>query len=126
MTLNVPVSLGELVDKITILEIKCERLKDAEKVKHAKKEKDLLENCLKSLGIEGWESLRNELKVINETLWEIEDDIRAKERDKAFDDEFVQLARNVYLTNDKRFEAKNKLNQSFGSEICEVKSYEGY
>lgn len=129
------VSLGELIDKITILEIKSERIKDANKLKNVRFElKKLLDvlaqvrhqsrklrRCRKELRVY-WD----ELKKINEILWDIENDIRRKESQKLFDDGFIQLARNVYITNDKRSEVKRKINDLFESEIKEEKEYTMY
>lgn len=126
MKIDCPVSLGELVDKITILEIKTERVDDAEKVKFAHQEKEALEKTLAALNLEGIGKMRNELKAVNEELWVIEDRIRDCEREKRFDQEFIELARSVYKTNDKRFEKKNAINVNFGSDFREVKSYEEY
>ena len=78
------------------------------------------------LNLEKASELLSEMIVVNKELWVIEDDIREKERDKSFDKEFIELARNVYITNDKRFEIKNKINNIYGSSIREVKSYEEY
>lgn len=124
----VPVSPGELLDKITILEIKSERMTDATKLDNVRRELELLTGT--------WaESVREdetvtrvhaELKRINEALWVIEDDIREKERKREFDDEFIRLARSVYVTNDQRAEAKKVLNAHLGSEIVEEKSYKDY
>ncbi len=100
----VPVSWGELFDKISILKIKSERLSSAEALENVNREYSLLnalfpESVLVQTDVK---KLSNQLKIINEQLWDIEDQIRAKERDNSFDDEFITLARNVYLTNDVR------------------------
>lgn len=129
MEILCPVSLGELVDKLTILEIKMEKIDNSEKVAHAKNEFDALTKTLKSLKLneqEKLDSLRKDLKEINLTLWEIEDDIRIKEKNREYDQGFIDLARSVYITNDRRFEVKNSINMSYNSGIKEVKSYEGY
>lgn len=126
MQVKVSVSLGELVDKITILKIKKEKIRDPKKLSHVQKELQELTGTLKDLGLEGMEDFENELISINSSLWEIEDNIREKEREKAFDEEFISLARSVYFTNDKRFEVKAKINSHFGSSFHEVKSYESY
>tara|TARA_R110002072_G_scaffold1989_2_gene16346 strand:- start:66422 stop:66811 length:390 start_codon:yes stop_codon:yes gene_type:complete len=129
MIVKVNVSLGELVDKITILEIKTERIDDAEKVKLAASEKETLELSLKALGddvVTEIGTLREELKAINEKLWVIEDEIRVKEHEKDFGEDFVDLARRVYVTNDMRFGVKNKINNKFDSQYKEVKSYKEY
>ncbi len=124
---TVPVSDGELIDKYTIVLIKTERIDDTNKKEKAKKESDLLKPYVYKLSsIYKLSELINELKKVNESLWDIEDHIRKKEKCKEFDDEFIQLARNVYITNDKRAEVKNKINTITKSEIVEVKSYEKY
>ena len=124
---TVPVSDGELIDKYTIVLIKTERIDDTNKKEKAKKESDLLKPYVYKLSTTyKLSELINELKKVNESLWDIEDHIRKKEKCKEFDDEFIQLARNVYITNDKRAEVKNKINIITKSEIVEVKSYEKY
>mgnify|MGYP001468672894 FL=1 len=124
---TVPVSDGELIDKYTIVLIKTERIDDTNKKEKAKKESDLLKPYVYKLSTTyKLSELINELKKVNESLWDIEDHIRKKEKCKEFDDEFIQLARNVYITNDKRAEVKNKINTITKSEIVEVKSYEKY
>ncbi len=120
------VSLGELVDKMTILKIKTERIKDDSKVLLAQTEFDALEASLTKLKLDGIESYFNELKTVNEKLWVIEDDIRNCEAQKKFDGEFIDLARSVYKTNDERFRVKNSINMKYNSGIKEVKSYEDY
>lgn len=129
MEIQINISLGELIDKITILQIKKEKIKDLEKVKIVSHELELLENSLNSFEKSKKNELENlmtELKKINQKLWIIEDDIRLLEKNKKFDDNFIELARSVYITNDKRFEIKNKINRLFSSNIEEVKSYEEY
>jgi len=129
MEIQINISVGELIDKITILQIKKEKIKDSEKVKIVSHELELLENSLNSFEKSKKNELENlmtELKKINQKLWIIEDDIRLLEKNKKFDDDFIELARSVYITNDKRFEIKNKINRLFSSNIEEVKSYEEY
>ena len=129
MEIQINISVGELIDKITILQIKKEKIKDLEKVKTVTYELELLENSLNSFEKSKKNELENfmiELKKINQKLWIIEDDIRLLEKNKKFDDNFIELARSVYITNDKRFEIKNKINRLFSSNIEEVKSYEEY
>lgn len=126
--INVPVSPGEVLDKITILEIKSERIGDAEKLANVKRELSLLQSAWQQ-SVEEDETVRrihSKLKSINENLWEIEDDIRDKERAKEFDQVFIDLARSVYVTNDLRANAKKELNVYLGSEIVEEKSYQDY
>ena len=120
------VSLGELVDKMTILKIKTERIKDNSKVLLAQAEFDALKETLTKLKLDGIESYFNELKTVNEKLWVIEDDIRNCEAQKKFDGECIDLARSVYKTNDERFRVKNSINMKYNSGIKEVKSYEDY
>ncbi len=126
MNILVEVSLGELVDKISILRLKMIHIKDPSKVKAATKEESILYGSLKALNLENIEDHLEKLQKINAKLWKIEDDIRLKEKAKAFDEEFIKLARSVYVVNDERFKAKDSVNQAFGSNIVEVKSYEDY
>lgn len=128
MNVEVPVSIGELVDKITILLIKSERITDSEKLAHVQKELDLLTKRLESVpgGRLQFKELESELLRVNGKLWEIEDDIREKERAGEFDQRFIELARAVYITNDQRFALKNEINQQAGSAVREVKSYKDY
>jgi len=124
----VPISPGELLDKITILQIKSERIDDAAKVANVRTELDMLskvwgESVEQDDVIAG---LTSELKSINEELWVIEDDIRDEERDKRFGDRFIELARAVYVTNDKRADAKKRVNLHLNSSIVEEKSYQDY
>ena len=129
MEIQINISVGELIDKITILQIKKEKITNLEKVKKASYELELLEKSLNSFKTSKTEELKdliNELKIINQKLWVIEDDIRLLEKNKKFESEFIELARSVYMTNDKRFEVKNKINKLFSSDVEEVKSYEEY
>ena len=124
----IPISPGELLDKITILEIKSERIDSAEKKSHVNNELALLNTVWYDSVAEDAELklLREELKSINESLWVIEDDIREEERNKSFGDRFIELARNVYVTNDKRVDVKKRVNLHLNSEIVEEKSYKDY
>ena len=126
--IHVPVSPGEVLDKITILEIKSERMTDPEKVANVRVELALLQetwaNAVSRDSV--IDDLHDQLKKINETLWEIEDDIRDKERVKEFDERFIELARQVYFTNDGRSQVKKELNLHLGSLIIEEKSYQDY
>ena len=126
--IKVPVSPGEVLDKITILEIKSERISDPEKVANVRAELALLQETWAEniRDTEVIQDLHAKLKEINEALWEIEDDIRDKERAKEFDERFIELARAVYVTNDRRSEVKKELNLHLGSEIVEEKSYQDY
>lgn len=126
--IQVPISPGELLDKITILEIKSERMTDEEKLNNVRRELALLNDTWNGRVTPDDTVLRihAELKRINEALWEIEDDIRDKEKAREFDGRFIELARSVYFTNDKRAAAKKELNGHLGSEIVEEKSYQDY
>ena len=128
MIINTPVSLGELVDKISILYIKRKNITEVEKVKLINQELSLLEKTLKDSLINNnlINKYLNELIIINSKLWKIEDDLRDYERKKSFDQDFIELARSVYLTNDKRSKIKLEINKKFGSQIREVKSYTKY
>ena len=123
--INVPISVGELIDKITILEIKKDKLKNL-KLKNILKELSFLRAVLEKNNILIPDEIYFQLKSINLKLWDIEDKIRIKEKNKEFDDEFIELARSVYLNNDRRSETKKELNIMFNSEIIEEKSYEKY
>jgi hypothetical protein len=123
--MNIEVSTGEIVDKLSILQIKKENIKDDVKLKNILKEfeylYDIVFNQLKINLVD-----YNKLVDINSQLWKIEDDIRDKERNREFDDIFVELARNVYVTNDKRAEQKKEINLKYGSNFVEEKSYNNY
>ena len=126
--IQVPVSPGEVLDKITILEIKSERMDDPEKIANVRRELKLLQDKWQH-SVDEDDTVRQihaKLKSINEALWEIEDDIRDKERAREFDERFIELARSVYVTNDQRADAKKELNLYLGSEIVEEKSYQDY
>ena len=120
-----PVSLGELIDKITILEIKQINMTGI-KLKNVDKELKLLRKILQDENLEIDIDLINNLKEVNKNLWEIEDNIRIKERNQEFDKEFVELARSVYKENDKRAYIKKEINQKYNSELIEEKSYNNY
>ena len=125
MNVHIPISVGELIDKFSILEIKKDRIKDPDKLNLINIELDLLmkeRNKLEKFP----EELYLELKQINENLWQIEDDIREKEAKIEFDQEFIELARSIYFTNDQRGELKKKINEFFNCEIQEVKEYKKY
>ena len=127
MIINTPVSLGELIDKISILHIKNINIKDEEKLKLIREELELLNQTLnKHIKKNDIQNYLDSLIEINSKLWVIEDDIRDCERKKKFDQTFIDLARSVYFTNDKRSEVKLEINKKFGSKIIEVKSYEEY
>ena len=121
-----PVSFGELIDKITILEIKSERISDESKLVNVRHELEILEQTWRDAGNADVSDPRARLKAVNEELWEIEDDIRIKESKREFDDRFIELARAVYVTNDKRANIKKEITLALGSELVEEKSYEDY
>ncbi|MGI9536176.1 MAG: DUF6165 family protein [Desulfocapsaceae bacterium] len=128
MVVTIPVSWGELFDKLTILEIKKARIDDDQKLANISRELDALKKVCSGhqLPGKGLQDLVGELRRVNESLWDIEDDIRGCERDKNFSEQFIELARSVYKTNDKRAEIKFRINQLLGSELIEEKSYEAY
>ena len=123
--INAPISIGELVDKITILEIKKNKLQNS-KLENVLKELSFLRKLIEKHQIEITDDLFTQLKEINLTLWNIEDQIRIKEKNKEFDNIFIELARSVYFKNDKRAEIKKRINQLSNSEITEEKSYAEY
>lgn len=123
--MNIKVSIGEIVDKLTILKIKKNNITDESKLFNIIAEYDYLYDVVfNQLKIESDDF--NNLLLVNESLWKIEDDIRDKERDKVFDNEFIELARSVYTTNDKRAEIKKEINLKYGSFFVEEKSYSNY
>lgn len=128
MEVNVPISLGELLDKISILEIKKQKIVDKTKNENISKELKSLKSKFNKLNISSneVEKLYNELKKVNLKLWNIEDEIRILEKNKIFNKKFIGLARSVYITNDKRFEIKNSINSLLESSYVEEKSYEKY
>lgn len=124
----VPVSYGELIDKITILEIKSERIGNPAKLVNVRTELELLNATWAAdpLATEDISAERTNLRSVNEALWDIEDHIRVKEKAKEFDSEFVALARSVYFRNDDRATYKREINEKLGSTLIEEKSYESY
>ncbi len=128
MNVNVEISIGEFFDKITILEIKKQRISNVDKLVNINNELEDLNKLLAQLPFsrEDVSDEVSKLKKINEALWEIEDDIREQESQKAFGDRFIELARAVYITNDKRSEIKREINLKLGSDFVEEKSYEEY
>jgi len=127
MIINTPVSVGEVVDKISILHIKNIYIKDDEKLKLISEEMELLSKTLDDhIKRDDIQTYLDSLIKINLKLWVIENDIRDCERNKTFDQKFIDLARAVYFTNDKRSQVKLDINKKFGSKIIEVKSYEEY
>jgi hypothetical protein len=124
----VPLSPGELLDKITILRIKVARIMDAPKVANVRLELDLLERTWRDSGCAAFDVARDEraLQAVNEKLWDVEDLIREKEAKQTFDREFIELARAVYITNDERAAIKKRINLQLGSRLVEEKSYQPY
>jgi len=125
--LKIEISTGELVDKITILELKLKNIKnDEEKIKNVKHEFEILTESLKQTNISQESELYRKLYDVNQKLWNIEDEIRIKEKNKEFDENFIELARSVYFTNDVRARIKREIDISTGSNIINEKSYEDY
>ncbi len=124
----VPVSPGELLDKITILRIKVVRITDPAKVANVRLELDLLEKTWRDAGCAAFDVARDEraLQAVNERLWDVEDLIRDKEAKQTFDREFIDLARAVYVSNDERAAIKKRINLQLGSRLVEEKSYKPY
>jgi len=129
MNIEIPISIGELLDKLSILEIKKHKVKDPIKLKNINHEYDLLSNLskvLKEKDEKSFNSLFEEILKVNKKLWDIEDKIRILESEKRFDEEFISVARSVYFINDDRFEIKKKINDAFGSDVAEEKEYIEY
>jgi hypothetical protein len=124
---TIPVSVGEIIDKLSILQVKKNKISDKTKLEFVNKEFEILQNLssvyLNNIEIE---SLYNQLVEINSSLWDIEDKLRVIEKEKRFEGEFISLARKVYFTNDERFRLKNEINLLTFSEIREVKDYVKY
>ena len=128
MLLNVPVSVGEVVDKVTILEIKSARVADPVKLKNITAELDRLRLLVSGGVFDSDEvvALSDALRAVNSELWDIEDDIRAEDAAGRFGERFIELARAVYVTNDRRAELKKRINLATGSALVEEKSYESH
>ena len=127
MIINTPTSLGELIDKISILVIKEKKIKDEKKNNLIREELTLLRKTLnEAANNNSINNYLNQLIDVNSALWKIEDEIRECEKNKKFDQKFIELARSVYITNDRRAEIKLEINNKFGSKIVEVKSYTKY
>lgn len=128
MNLSVPVSPGEFLDKISILEIKSERMTDPDKLKNVRNELSLLQRVWAGSSYAQADIAQEyaQLRSVNEQLWDIEDRIRLKEAAKTFDQDFIELARAVYVLNDRRAASKRRLNEALGSDLIEEKSYADY
>jgi len=125
--IHTPISIGELIDKLSILQIKKNKIHDEEKLQYVNKEFEFLYNLSSEfLNDSKIEKIFHELIQTNSNLWEIEDRIRVLEKETKFEGEFIELARKVYLTNDRRFDLKNQINFLTSSEIVEVKEYVDY
>ncbi len=127
MIVNTPISLGDLIDKISILVIKEKKITDEKKNNLIREELTLLKKTLnEAINNNAINNYLNQLIDVNSALWKIQDEIRDCEKNKKFDQKFIELARSVYITNDKRAEIKLEINNKFGSKIVEVKSYTKY
>jgi len=124
--MKIEISTGELLDKLSILSIKNNKIKNKDKIKNITKEYNILLRSMEETGIYLTSKEFSKLKKINLKLWDTEDRIRAKEAKKEFDDEFIQLARSVYFTNDERAKIKKEINLKYGSGIIEEKEYIEY
>ena len=125
MSLTIPVSFGELIDKITILEIKSERISNLEALRNIEKELEALKK-IRNKYIDIDQRLVSDLKMVNTEIWEVEDELRLCEKEKMFDERFVGMARSVYMFNDRRASLKKQINMRYNSEIKEEKSYSTY
>jgi hypothetical protein len=121
--IEIPVSIGELFDKITILQIKKEKIKSVEKLQNVNQELNLLLQKSNHFNINNIQTQYDKLKEVNLILWEVEDKIRKKEKENCFDESFISLARTVYIENDKRAELKLKINEIMNSNLIEEKEY---
>ena len=129
MEISIPISIGELLDKISIIQIKKEKILDKSKLKYLSEEFEILSKkaeAIKNIDQEAYNNFYNLLYEINIELWDIEDKLRELEYESNFDDNFVKLARSVYITNDKRFEIKSNINNFFKSSIVEQKELKKY
>lgn len=122
--MQIEVSIGEVVDKWTILSIKALNIKDKDKLVNVFKERNYLNTVIPHEIL--YDAMTDELLKVNKNLWDVEDRLRNCERDKVFDEHFVQLARSVYLLNDKRARIKKEINMKYGSDFVEEKSYQPY
>ena len=122
--MKIQVSIGELVDKVSILSVKAEKIKNSQKLIHVQKELDLLQKAMKSIEIDPDSTEVNALMRVNLKLWDLENAIRLKEKKVQFDDEFIRLARAIYRFNDERTMLKRKISLKYHSELIEEKEYE--
>ena len=126
MNIECPISLGEFLDKLSILNIKAQKIINPELLYEINKEQALLQLKLDQLNLPDVDSFLSQLQEVNTRLWNIEDAIRKKEGNQQFDQDFIELARSVYINNDRRFTIKKQINEIYGSTIREVKSYQKY
>ncbi len=128
MTIQIELSIGDFLDRLSILDIKLEKIDDIQKRQNIKKEQDLYLAKLEQSQYpeEQIKLFVNQLREVNQVLWVIEDAIRLKESQKQFDEEFIELARSVYKTNDHRAKIKRQANETLGSDLVEEKSYQAY
>lgn len=124
--IKVAISIGELVDKASILSIKAKKVKNKEKLINILQEYELLKSSMAAIGIDVASDVYTALEEVNLRLWDIEDRIRIKEANREFDDEFIQLARSIYFTNDRRADIKKEINIKYGSDLVEEKEYVDY
>ena len=124
--MKIDVSIGELVDKVSILEIKLKKVKNKDKLQNIKKEYDLLKVSMEQCGITAESEFFKRLVEVNSRLWVIEDDIRVKESSQEFDQDFIRLARSVYFENDERAAIKKEINLKYNSDLVEEKEYVDY
>lgn len=127
-SISAPIAIGELIDKISILEIKAERIADPGKLRNVNAELTTLRDIRAAAGLDTPDMMpfAEQLKTINAELWDIEDEIRELEARQNFGDRFIALARSVYLTNDRRSRVKHAINVKYGSDVVEEKSYAGF
>jgi hypothetical protein len=123
MDIKVNISIGELLDKISVLQIKKERISDEKKLHEINKELEVLTKICKE-NLNSYEEFLERLKKVNEVIWDMGDEIRKKAKAKEFDKEYLEVSINIHFTNDERFKIKDEINKHFGSEIKEQKSYE--
>ena len=129
MKIKIEISVGELLDKLSILKIKKVKIEDSQKLLEINKELKFLQetaDVIRKTNEKEFDRFLSTLVSINTKLWDIEDEIRVYEKESNFNEKFISLARDVYFTNDERFDCKNRINKFFGSEVNEVKEYADY